>query len=77
MLNSSLLITPFFNATDTTLSNATNAGVMMLIKRVTFLTLLALGGGGGGGRRFPRKFYLPVDNFFSFGLIATKFGDFS
>ena len=30
-----------------------------------------------GGRCFPRKFCLPVDNFFSFGSIATKFGDFS
>ena len=30
-----------------------------------------------GGRRFPLKFCLPVDNFFGFGLIATKFGDFS
>ena len=30
-----------------------------------------------GGRCFPRKFCLPVDNFFSFASIATKFGDFS
>ena len=30
-----------------------------------------------GGRCFPRKFCLPVDNFFSFGSIATKFGEFS
>ena len=30
-----------------------------------------------GGRCFPRKFCLPVDNFFNFGSIATKFGDFS
>ena len=30
-----------------------------------------------GGRCFPRKFCLPVDNFFSFQSIATKFGDFS
>ena len=30
-----------------------------------------------GGRCFPCKFCLPVDNFFSFGSIATKFGDFS
>ena len=30
-----------------------------------------------GGRCFPHKFCLPVDNFFSFGSIATKFGDFS
>ena len=30
-----------------------------------------------GGRCFPRKYCLPVDNFFSFGSIATKFGDFS
>ena len=29
------------------------------------------------GRCFPRKFCLPVDNFFSFESIATKFGDFS
>ena len=38
MLNSSSLITPFFNAPDTTLSNTTNAGVMMSIKHVTFLS---------------------------------------
>ena len=30
-----------------------------------------------GGRCFPRKFCFPVDNFFSFGSIGTKFGDFS
>ena len=30
-----------------------------------------------GWRCFPRKFCLPVDNFFSFESIATKFGDFS
>ena len=30
-----------------------------------------------GGRCSPRKFCLPVGNFFSFGSIATKFGDFS
>ena len=30
-----------------------------------------------GGRCFPCKFCLPVDNFFSFESIATKFGDFS
>ena len=30
-----------------------------------------------GGRCFPRKFSLPVGNFFSFESIATKFGDFS
>ena len=29
---------PFFNAPDTTLSNTTNAGVTMSIKRVTFLS---------------------------------------
>ena len=38
MLNSSSLITPFFNAPDTTLSNTTNAGVTMSIKHVTFLS---------------------------------------
>ena len=38
MLNSSLSITPFFNAPDTTLSNMTNAGVTMSIKCVTFLS---------------------------------------
>ena len=30
-----------------------------------------------GGRCFPGKFCLPVDNFFSFGSIATIFGDVS
>ena len=30
-----------------------------------------------GGKCFPCKFCLPVDNVFSFGSIATKFGDFS
>ena len=30
-----------------------------------------------GGRCFSHKFCLPVDNFFSFESIATKFGDFS
>ena len=38
MLNSSSLITPFFSVPDTTLSNATNAGVMMSIDFVTFLS---------------------------------------
>ena len=38
MLNSSSSITPFYNARDTTLSNMTNAGVMMLINFVTFLS---------------------------------------
>ena len=38
MLNSSSLITPFFNAPDTTLSSMTNAGVMMSINLVTFLS---------------------------------------
>ena len=38
MLNSSLSIIPFFNAPDTTLSNMTNAGVMMSINFVTFLS---------------------------------------
>ena len=38
MLNSSSSITPFFNAPDTTLSNTTNAGVMMSIKHITFLS---------------------------------------
>ena len=30
-----------------------------------------------GGRCFPHKFCLLVDNFFSFGSVATKFADFS
>ena len=38
MLNYSSSITPFFNAPDTTLLNATNAGVTMSIKHVTFLS---------------------------------------
>ena len=38
MFNSSSSITPFFNAPDTTLSNTTNAGVMMSISLVTFLS---------------------------------------
>ena len=38
MLSSFPSITPFFNATDTALSNTTKAGVMMSIKHVTFLS---------------------------------------
>ena len=38
MLNSSLSITPSFNMPDATLSNTTNAGVMMSINFVTFLS---------------------------------------
>ena len=38
MLNSSSLITPFFNVPDTTLSNTTNAGVTMSVKHITFLS---------------------------------------
>ena len=38
MLNSSSLITSFFNVPDTTLSNTTNAGVMTSINLVTFLS---------------------------------------
>ena len=38
MLNSSSSIIPFFNTPDTTLSNTTNAGVMMSINCVTFLS---------------------------------------
>ena len=41
MLNSSSLITPFFNVSDTTLSNTTNAGVMMSINFVTFLSFFS------------------------------------
>ena len=37
MLNSSSLISPSFREPDTTLSNTTNAGVMMSINFVTFL----------------------------------------
>ena len=40
------------------------------IKLTRTLTLLAL-------REVFSTFCLPVDNFLSFGLIATKFGDFS
>ena len=49
--------------------------ILCVSKDIVSLTLLALG--GEGGRCFPRKFCLPVDNLFSFGSIATKFGDFS
>ena len=38
MLNSSSSIIPFFNAPDTTLSNTTNAEVMMSISYITFLS---------------------------------------
>ena len=38
MLNSSSSISPSFKDLDTTLSNATNAGVMMSINFVTFLS---------------------------------------